>query len=115
IPNRPAKNISSLASHTTTPTLTMFGRLSVWIRVLNAGGPGGLVAVVTRGLWTVPGDHAPAGSSWAGRVALRVDLGHRAGPFWGRPNARSPRDGARSYGLPAGLREVRHQSRVRPR
>jgi len=34
----------------------------VWILVLIAGGPEGLVAVVTDGLWTVPGDHAPAGA-----------------------------------------------------
>ena len=52
MPNSPAKNISSLASHTITPTLTMFGRFSVWILVLIAEGPGGLVAVVTDGLWT---------------------------------------------------------------
>ena len=41
MPNRPAKNISSLASHTITPTLTMFGRFSVWILALIAEGPGG--------------------------------------------------------------------------
>jgi hypothetical protein len=62
MPKSPAKNINSLASQTITPTLTMFGRFSVWILVLIAGGPEGLVAVVTDGLWTVPGDHAPAGA-----------------------------------------------------
>src|SRR5690242_12965309 len=61
-PKSPAKNINSLASHTITPTLTMFGRFSVWILVLIAGGPEELVAVVTDGLWTVAHDHAPAGS-----------------------------------------------------
>ena len=35
MPNSPAKNISSLASQTTVPTLTMFGRFSVWIRELR--------------------------------------------------------------------------------
>src|SRR5664279_4322897 len=79
MPNSPAKNISSLASHTITPTLTMFGRFSVWILVLIAGAPDGLVAVVTDGLWTVVGDHAPAGCSWAGREVVdgSVAAGHR--------------------------------------
>src|SRR6476661_7925841 len=40
----------------------MFGRFSVWILELIAGGPEELVAVVTDGLWTVAHDHAPAGS-----------------------------------------------------
>jgi hypothetical protein len=31
--NRPAKNISSLLSHTMVPTLTMFGRVSEWTRL----------------------------------------------------------------------------------
>ena len=39
----------------------MFGRFSVWILVLIAGAPEGLVAVVTDGLWTASRDHAPAG------------------------------------------------------
>jgi hypothetical protein len=30
--NRPAKNMSSLDSHTMVPTLTMFGRFSEWTR-----------------------------------------------------------------------------------
>src|SRR4051812_36916652 len=63
MPNRPAKNISSLDSQMIVPTLTMLGRFNVWIRALNAAGPGGgLVAVVTRGLWPAGGDHALAGS-----------------------------------------------------
>src|ERR1700712_1285684 len=62
MPNNPAKNINSLASHTMTPTLTMFGRLSVWMRELIAGGPGRPVAVVTTRLWT------------AGRPAVRAGL-----------------------------------------
>src|SRR6478752_6196341 len=62
MPKSPAKNINSLANHTITPTLTMFGRFSVWILELIAGGPEELVAVVTDGLWTVAHDHAPAGS-----------------------------------------------------
>jgi CheY-like chemotaxis protein len=33
IANRPAKNISSLLSHTIVPTLTMFGRVSEWTRL----------------------------------------------------------------------------------
>src|SRR6476619_1169794 len=69
-PKSPAKNINSLASQTITPTLTMFGRFSVWILVLIAEGPGGLVAVVTDGLWTAVNDHAPAGAVAAGRVRL---------------------------------------------
>ena len=48
MPNKPAKNINSLASHTMTPTLTMFGRFSVWMRELMAGGPDRPVAVVTE-------------------------------------------------------------------
>src|SRR6478609_4562224 len=62
MPNSPAKNINSLASHTITPTLTMFGRFSVWILELIAVGPVGVVAVVTDGLWTAASDHAPAGA-----------------------------------------------------
>src|SRR6476619_8541782 len=69
-PKSPAKNINSLASHTITPTLTMFGRFSVWILVLIAEGPGGLVAVVTDGLWTAADDHAPAGSPKPARVVV---------------------------------------------
>ncbi|GAB3246017.1 hypothetical protein GCM10027562_03090 [Arthrobacter pigmenti] len=41
--NRPAKNMSSLESHTTVPTETMFGRFSVGF----AGELGAWVAVVT--------------------------------------------------------------------
>src|SRR5664279_1020587 len=79
MPNSPAKNINSLASHTITPTLTMFGRFSVWILVLIAGAPDGLVAVVTDGLWTVLRDHAPAGWSRAGRSLVTgiVTAAHR--------------------------------------
>ncbi|GAB3302634.1 hypothetical protein GCM10027298_19170 [Epidermidibacterium keratini] len=44
IAKRPAKNINSLESHTTVPTLTRFGRESEWtFSDSNAG-----VAVVTR-------------------------------------------------------------------
>src|SRR6478736_876975 len=67
IPNRPAKNINSLASHTMVPTLTMFGRFSVWIRAEIAEDPAGVVAVVTRGLWTARHHFAPAGARSAGR------------------------------------------------
>src|ERR1700712_21178 len=74
MPNSPAKNINSLASHTMTPTLTMFGRFSVWILVLIAEGPGGLVAVVTDGLWTAIDDHAPAGCFPAGRAEVDGDI-----------------------------------------
>ena len=45
IANRAAKNISSLDSHTMVPTLTMFGRVSEWIRALMVG-----AAVVTVAL-----------------------------------------------------------------
>ncbi len=38
IANKPAKNISSLESHTIVPTLTMFGRVSEWIRLLSMAG-----------------------------------------------------------------------------
>src|ERR1700712_3910708 len=75
MPNSPAKNINSRASHTMTPTLTMFGRFSVWILVLIAEGPGGLVAVVTDGLWTAADDHAPAGSPNQGRVGIMCAIG----------------------------------------
>src|SRR6476620_10815741 len=83
-PNRPAKNINSLASHTITPTLTMFGRFRVCTRALNAEGPAaGLVAVVTRGLWTAVADHALGGHLAAGRAARgwqgRVGAGSGAG------------------------------------
>jgi CheY-like chemotaxis protein len=49
----------------------MFGRFSVWILELIAGGPEELVAVVTDGLWTVAHDHAPAGSPVSGCEPLR--------------------------------------------
>jgi hypothetical protein len=45
MPNRPAKNISSLDSQTMVPTLTRFGRFSEWIRALMVG-----AAVVTGAL-----------------------------------------------------------------
>src|SRR6185312_3762294 len=116
IPNSPAKNISSLASHTMVPTLTMFGRFSVWIRAEIAEDPAGVVAVVTRGLWTALAYFAPAGARSAGRwsryarrqrslpqvtagfrrPARRVvarsagRIGRRPGPPWDRPDDRSP-------------------------
>jgi hypothetical protein len=37
IANRPAKNISSLESHTIVPTLTMLGRVSEWILLPKLG------------------------------------------------------------------------------
>ena len=46
---RPAKNISSLASQTIVPTLTMFGRFSECTRWLMEG-----AAVVTRALLPAP-------------------------------------------------------------
>src|SRR5690606_7342341 len=45
IANRPAKNMSSLESHTIVPTLVMFGRLSECIWLLARAG-----AAVTRSL-----------------------------------------------------------------
>jgi hypothetical protein len=33
--NNAAKNMSSLESHTIVPTLTMFGRVNEWIRLLS--------------------------------------------------------------------------------
>ena len=45
IANSAAKNMSSLESHTIVPTLTMFGRVSEWIRLLSMAG-----AAVTRSL-----------------------------------------------------------------
>src|SRR3954451_13091432 len=48
--NNPAKNMSSLDSHTMVPTLTMLGRFSVWIRELRFAVPEPVVVVVTREL-----------------------------------------------------------------
>ncbi len=66
IANRPAKNISSLDSHTIVPTLTMFGRVSEC--TLLDSKPGAVAVEVTRALW--PG--APAAAlGVGGRVAGR--------------------------------------------
>ncbi|GIF04533.1 hypothetical protein Asi03nite_20710 [Actinoplanes siamensis] len=43
--NNAAKNMSSLESHTMVPTLTMFGRVSEWIRLLS------MAAAVTGSLF----------------------------------------------------------------
>ncbi|GAA0803166.1 hypothetical protein Sya03_28460 [Spirilliplanes yamanashiensis] len=50
IANSAAKNMSSLESHTMVPTLTMFGRVSEWIRLVSMAG-----AAVTPSL--LPRDH----------------------------------------------------------
>src|SRR6478752_4720921 len=104
MPNSPAKNISSLASHTITPTLTMFGRFSVWILVLIAGAPEGLVAVVTDGLWTASHDHAPAGRA----------PGCRRGTSRGRlQHAQTARPGISDRPRPARSLDL-HRIRQRP-
>ncbi len=53
IANSAAKNMSSLESQTIVPTLTMFGRVREWIRLLSMAG-----AAVTRSLlpFTTAGD-----------------------------------------------------------
>src|SRR4029077_17392448 len=58
----------------------MFGRFSVWILLLIAEGPMGGVAVVTDGLWTAVGDHAPAGASSSGTGALGCAVTAGQGP-----------------------------------
>ncbi|GHJ13972.1 hypothetical protein TPA0908_19670 [Micromonospora sp. AKA38] len=50
IANSAAKNMSSLESHTIVPTLTMFGRVREWIRLLSMAG-----AAVTRSLLPLTG------------------------------------------------------------
>ncbi|GAA4751474.1 hypothetical protein GCM10023328_38080 [Modestobacter marinus] len=71
--NRPAKNISSLASQTIVPTLTMFGRVRECTRevskVLLATG-----AVVTRSSW-----HRDSRPTTWGTWAWRTRSGHLRG------------------------------------
>ena len=56
--------MSSLDSHTIVPTLTMFGRFSVWMRELRFGVPELVVVVVTSGLWpAVCGAARPGGGA----------------------------------------------------
>src|SRR3954468_1698458 len=80
MPNRPAKNINSLDSQTITPTLTMLGRLSVWIRELMAGAPDRPVAVVTTRLWTAGGPAVRAGLRKSAPISVPVHIcaGHSA-------------------------------------
>jgi hypothetical protein len=60
--NSPAKNMSSLESHTIVPTLTMFGLFSECTRALMVGD-----AVVTNRIMSSPRAPPPIGST-AGRV-----------------------------------------------
>ncbi|GAB3876327.1 hypothetical protein GCM10029964_022830 [Kibdelosporangium lantanae] len=57
--NSPAKNISSLDSHTIVPTLTMFGRFSECTRELIEGD-----AVVTRRIMACGYPARPVGSGY---------------------------------------------------
>src|SRR5438874_8983276 len=59
IANSPAKNISSLESHTIVPTLTMFGRVSEWILLPK---PGAVAVEVTSALLPGPTGNPPVGS-----------------------------------------------------
>src|SRR5690606_23028561 len=67
IANNPAKNISSLESHTMVPTLTMLGRVSEWILLLSMA-----EAAVTRSL--LP---AIRGAGRRGRQPRRVGRNRR--------------------------------------
>src|SRR3954447_25190355 len=58
--NKPAKNISSLESHTMVPTLTTFGRVSEC--TLLDWKPGAAAVEVTHALWTGHGPHMRPGS-----------------------------------------------------
>src|SRR5438067_13904700 len=73
--NSPAKNMSSLDSHTIVPTLTMFGRVREWIRLESK--PGAVAVEVTTALW-------PAGT-WVQRPGWAVSR-----PFHGRRTAPVP-------------------------
>ncbi|GAB2940157.1 hypothetical protein GCM10027280_30690 [Micromonospora polyrhachis] len=73
IANNAAKNISSLESHTIVPTLTMFGRVSEWIRLLSMAG-----AAVTRSLLpaiSLAGRRGGQMTSLAGRSTRHEDPG----------------------------------------
>ncbi|GAB3150361.1 hypothetical protein GCM10027290_37840 [Micromonospora sonneratiae] len=59
IANNAAKNMSSLESHTIVPTLTMFGRVSEWIRLLSMA-----EAAVTRSLLPATGLAGRRGAKW---------------------------------------------------
>ena len=52
--NNAAKNMSSLESHTIVPTLTMFGRVSEWIRLLSMAGAAVTGSLLPRDQSNVP-------------------------------------------------------------
>src|SRR3954464_8830931 len=80
IANRPAKNISSLESHTIVPTLTTFGRVSEC--TLLDSKLGAAAVEVTHALW--PGQYPLLRSGW-GCCGVRTKA--RSGRF--RPPIRS--------------------------
>src|SRR4051794_41882766 len=91
IANSPAKNISSLESHTIVPTLTTFGRVSEWILLPK---PGAVAVDVTGRLWP-----ARTGNSRRG-VGGGVGVRGRAPAGAFRPRYPPPRGVVAGGGLP---------------